>query len=276
MLACARIGAAHCVVFGGFSRRRARRPDQRRRGEGAHHRRRRLSPRRGVPAEGRQPTWPSLNTPSIEHVVVVRRGGQRRRHGATAATTGTTTLMAEAVGRLPGRADGQRAAALPALHLRHDGQAEGHHAHHAAATSPRSPSPTSTCSTSTPTPTCTGARPTSAGSPATATSSTGRWPTAPRSVMYEGVAQLPGQRPLVGDRREVQGDDLLHRADGHPHVHEVGRRGAGQARPVVAAPARLGRRADQPRGVDVVPRAHRRRPLPDRRHVVADRDRRRS
>ena len=34
------------------------------------------------------------------------------------------------------------------------------------------------------------------------------------------------------------------------------------------------RRADQPRGVDVVPPGHRRRPLPDRRHLVADRDRR--
>ena len=38
--------------------------------------------------------------------------------------------------------------------------------------------------------------------------------------------------------------------------------------------ARHGRRADQPRGLDVVPRAHRRRELPDRRHLVADRDRR--
>ena len=35
----------------------------------------------------------------------------------------------------------------------------------------------------------------------------------------------------------------------------------------------LGRGADQSRGVDVVPRAHRRRALPDRRHLVADRDR---
>ena len=40
-----------------------------------------------------------------------------------------------------------------------------------------------------------------------------------------------------------------------------------------AAPARLGRRADQPRGVDLVSREHRPRALPDRRHVVADRDR---
>ena len=44
------------------------------------------------------------------------------------------------------------------------------------------------------------------------------------SVMYEGVAQLPGQRPLLGDHREVQGDEVLHRAHRHPDVHEVGRR----------------------------------------------------
>ena len=36
----------------------------------------------------------------------------------------------------------------------------------------------------------------------------------------------------------------------------------------------IGRRADQPRGVDLVPPGHRRRPHPDRRHLVADRDRR--
>ena len=46
-----------------------------------------------------------------------------------------------------------------------------------------------------------------------------------------------------------------------------------QARPVVAAGPRLGRRADQPRGLALVPRAHRRRQGADRRHVVADRDR---
>ena len=42
-----------------------------------------------------------------------------------------------------------------------------------------------------------------------------------------GCAEPSRQRPLLGDHREVQGDDLLHRADGDPHVHEVGRRGAG-------------------------------------------------
>ena len=43
---------------------------------------------------------------------------------------------------------------------------------------------------------------------------------------------------------------------------------------VLAEAARLGRRADQPEGLALVPQGDRRRALPDRRHVVADRDRR--
>ena len=93
-------------------------------------------------------------------------------------------------------------------------------------------------------------------------------------VMYEGVPNYPGQRSLLGHRREVQGHQAVHGADGDPHVHEVGRRGAGQARPVEPADDRIGRRADQSRSVDVVPRGDRRRSLPGRRHVVADGDRR--
>ena len=88
-----------------------------------------------------------------------------------------------------------------------------------------------------------------------------------------GHARLPEPRALVGDRRALRRHDPLHRADRDPGAHEVGHRARGGARPLDAAPARLGRRADQPGGVDVVPRAHRRRALPDRRHVVADRDR---
>ena len=44
----------------------------------------------------------------------------------------------------------------------------------------------------------------------------------------------------------------------------------------LAAAARLGRRADQPEGVALVPQGDRRRTLPDRRHLVADGDRARS
>ena len=94
------------------------------------------------------------------------------------------------------------------------------------------------------------------------------------SVMYEGTPDYPGQGPLLVDRREVQGHDALHRADRDPHVHEVGHAVLRRARPVVAAAARIGRRADQPRGLGLVLEEHRRRALPGGRHVVADRDRR--
>ena len=92
------------------------------------------------------------------------------------------------------------------------------------------------------------------------------------SVHVRGHARLPRQGPLVGDRRALRRDDPLHRADRDPHAHEVGPGVRAAARPLDAAAARLGRRADQSRGVDLVPRAHRRRPLPDRRHLVADGD----
>ena len=91
-------------------------------------------------------------------------------------------------------------------------------------------------------------------------------------VLYED-ARLPRQGPLVGDRRALQGRHPLHGADRDPRAHEVGHRARGEARPLVAPPARLGRRADQPGGVGVVPPPHRRRPHAGRRHVVADGDR---
>ena len=86
-------------------------------------------------------------------------------------------------------------------------------------------------------------------------------------------ARLPGQGPLVGHRRALQGRHPLHGADCDPRAHEVGPRARRAARPLLASPARLGRRADQPRGLGVVPAAHRRQPHAGRRHVVADRDR---
>ena len=44
------------------------------------------------------------------------------------------------------------------------------------------------------------------------------------SVMYEGTPDTPSTRPVVVDRREVRRHDPLHRADRHPDVHEVGDR----------------------------------------------------
>ena len=93
-----------------------------------------------------------------------------------------------------------------------------------------------------------------------------------------GHPDLPRRRPLLADDRQAQGLDLLHRADGDPRPDQD-RRGQRQGapeelRPVEPAHPRLGRRADQPGRLGVVPQARRRRPLPDRRHLLADRDRR--
>ncbi len=89
-----------------------------------------------------------------------------------------------------------------------------------------------------------------------------------------GRSQLPGRGPLVGDRRALRRHDHVHGADRDPRLHEVGRRAPREARPLHASPARLGRRADQPARLALVLGGDRRRPLPGRRHLVADRDRR--
>ena len=67
----------------------------------------------------------------------------------------------------------------------------------------------------------------------------------------------PAPRPVLGARREVRVTILYTAPTAIRTIDEVGRRHPGEVRPVVAAPAGHGRRADQPRGLDVVPRAHR-------------------
>ena len=89
-----------------------------------------------------------------------------------------------------------------------------------------------------------------------------------------GRSRLPPQGDLVGARRALRRHDPVLRADGDPRVHQVGRGVAEQAQPRQPAAARLGGRADQPEGVAVVPQGDRLRTLSDRRHLVADRDRR--
>ena len=89
-----------------------------------------------------------------------------------------------------------------------------------------------------------------------------------------GRADLSLDLPLLGGGRQAQGQHLLHRPDGDP-LADAGGRGAGEEDLAqVPAPSRLGRRADQPGSLGMVPPGGRRRPLPDRRHLVADRDRR--
>ena len=58
------------------------------------------------------------------------------------------------------------------------------------------------------------------------------------SVHLRGHARPPRQGPALADRRAVRRHDPLHRAHGHPHLHEVGSAVPGGARPLEPAPAR--------------------------------------
>ena len=72
------------------------------------------------------------------------------------------------------------------------------------------------------------------------------------------------------ERYKVSISSTARRRD--PRVHQGGAQWPEQARSLLAAPARLGGRADQPEGLALVPQGDRRRTLPDRGHLVADRD----
>ena len=94
------------------------------------------------------------------------------------------------------------------------------------------------------------------------------------SVMYEGVPNFPGNDRFwaIVEKYKVTKfytaptaiRTFMKWGDAEPAKHDLSS----------LLLLGLGGRAHQPRGVDVVLGAHRRRPLPGRRHLVADRDRR--
>jgi acetyl-CoA synthetase len=94
------------------------------------------------------------------------------------------------------------------------------------------------------------------------------------AVVFEGVPNYPNVSRFWGRDRPPPGDRFLHRADRDPCTDARRRRAGAAHLAQVAAPARHGRRADQSGSLALVLRGGRRQPLPDRRHVVADRDRR--
>ena len=176
MLACARIGAIHSVVFGGFSpdRLAGRIEDCQSKvvitaDEG-------LRGGRKVPLKANTDAA-IAKVGGVDHVIVVRRtGGEVDMdpvrdvwyHEAAAVVTS----------ECPCERDERRGSAVHPLHLGLDRQAEGRAAHHRRLSASTRRSRINTSSTIT-TATSTGAPPTSAGSPATATSSTARSRTAP-------------------------------------------------------------------------------------------------
>ena len=176
MLACARIGAIHSIVFAGFSPDALREPDQRLRREAGDHRRRGAARRQATRRSRPTPTRRSLHCPTT---------CASSWCGAPAATSPGTPgrdvwlheEMAEVSSDCAPSRDGRRGPAVHPLHLRLDRQAEGRGAHHRRLPRLRRDDPPATSSTTT-TATSSGAPRTSAGSPATATSSTARWRTA--------------------------------------------------------------------------------------------------
>ena len=231
MLACARIGATHTVVFGGFSAEalRGRIQDADAKlvitADGGY--------RRGAPS-ALKPTVDEAvaECPGVEHVLVVRRTGQDVGLDAT-----RDVWWHDVVDRQSAEHDAaaarRRAPALHPLHLRHDRQAQGHPAHHRRLPHPGRLHPPR------------GLRP-QAGDRRLLVHRRHRLGDRPLLHRVRPAGQRRDQRhvrghpghpapgPLLGDRREVRRHDPLHRADRDPHVHEVGRRHPRQVRPVVA------------------------------------------
>ena len=213
------------------------RPLQRRRGQGHHHRRRRLSPRRPVRAQGQRRRRRRV----MPH-------GRRTWSSSTAATSAVTMepgrdhwwheLMAAAAPDVPARAARQRAPALPALHLGHHRQAQGHHAHHRRVPHPGGVQPQVHL------------RPAprdrhllvrgrrrlgdraqlhrlrAARQRRDFGDVRGHARHAPARVPHRGPGRL-AQGPPLGHHRALQGHPALHGPNRDPHVHEVGHAGAG-------------------------------------------------
>ena len=163
MLACARIGAVHSVVFGGFSAEslRDRINDAQAvllvTADGGY--------RRGHVVPLKQMADEALEqTPSIQNVVVVQRqaGSSIPAEMKAGGTTGITSWCKGVSSDCEPGADGLGGHALHPLHVRHDREAEGHRPHDRPATCSAPTPPPSGSSISRKT-TSSGARRTSAG-----------------------------------------------------------------------------------------------------------------
>ena len=274
MLACARIGAPHNVVFGGFSRRVGPRADGVLRGQGADHRRRRARAR-ARRRRSRRAVDEVMGRPGVARAHRRRAlQGHRLRDDGRAATCSTTRSSSAADAECPAEpmdaedplfilyTSGSTAKPKGILHTT-GGYLTGVSATHRYVFDLHPETDVYWCSADVGWVT---------GHSYIVYGPLGNGAT---SVMYEGAPDYPHKGIWWELCRALQGDDLLHRADGDPRLHQVGRRAPGQVRP--SSSLRLlgiGRRADQPQGVALVPQGDRRRALPDRRHLVADRDRR--
>ena len=226
MLACARIGATHTVVFGGFSAEALRDRINDCGAKLVHHRRRRLAARQGRRRSRTTSTRRSRETPT------------RRRRASSSSRTRQRRRDAGRARRLVARASWRGASAdcraggarRPSTRCSSSTRRARPASRRASCTRPRgyllgahltTQAASSTCATTT----STGAPPTSAGSPATATSSTARSSNGATTRDVRRRARLSRSKDrfwAIIERRKVH--DLLHGADGDPRLHALGRR----------------------------------------------------
>ena len=217
MLACARIGAPHTVVFGGFSATALsdRIIDAEAKlvitADGGY--------RRGSAAGLKGNVDEALqSTPTIQHALVVKRTGQD-----VSMTDGRDVwwhdIVPQAGRDLRAGEDGERGHALPPLHLRNDRQTEGHPAHDRRLSARRQPQPTAGSSISRRRYLLGGRGYRLGHRPHLHRLRSARERHDRRDL--RGHARLPIVGALVGDHRAVQGLDPLHRADRDSRPHEA-------------------------------------------------------
>ena len=127
MLACARIGAPHNVVFGGFSAEAVRERMEFSEAKAADHRRRRRAQGQTAPVKDRVDEVMG-DLAMLQRIVVVRSKGTpcQMNEGRDVYYD---EIVAAAEAECPAEPLGRRAPALHPLHVGLDGQAEGHPAH---------------------------------------------------------------------------------------------------------------------------------------------------
>ena len=218
MLACARIGAPHNVVFGGFAPEslRDRINDCQAKvvitADGSY--------RRGGLVPLKKNTDAALTEcPQVHTVIVYKRTGQEIGWESGRDVWWDDFVKGAARPRQV-RADGLRGHALSPLHLRLHGEAEGDHAHDGRVPHGRVGHPPPDL------------RPPRGGRVLVH----GRHRLGDRALLHRlraarqrgdhghvrGHAGLARQGPLLADHREVRRDHPLHGADGHPHLRPVG------------------------------------------------------
>ena len=272
MLACTRIGAIHSVVFGGFSPDSLAGRIEDAKSTRGDRRRRRPARRQAGAAQDQRRCRRRQGRHRRDH----DRGAPHRRQGSD---EGRPRFLLrrdrqDRAGGMSVRADERGRSAVHSLHVRLDRKAEGRAAHHRRLSRLHVDDASIRVRLSRRRYLLVHRRRRLGDRPQLYR----LWPACERRdhVDVRGRAELSVDVALLGSHRQAQGQHLLHRADRDPRA-DAGRRRAGEENLArLVAPARLGRRADQSGSLGVVSPRRRRWPLPDRRYLVADRNRRHS